>query len=79
MLIAKTSAEWEAFLAPLDVMCEPVRAPEGVLQSEPQVYTHALFLFQRNEFNPSSQKALQRIICVILRSKIGSSMRDITV
>ena len=37
VLAAKTSAEWESFLAPLDVMCEPVRAPEGVLQSEPQV------------------------------------------
>ncbi len=37
VLITKTSAEWEAFLAPRDVMCEPVRAPEGVLQSEPQV------------------------------------------
>ncbi len=44
VLVGKTSAEWEAFLAPRDVMCEPVRAPEGVLQSEPQVCdTHLLF------------------------------------
>ena len=49
MLNAKTSAEWETFLAPLDVMCEPVRAPEGVLQSEPQVW------FQRSSSVSSSE------------------------
>jgi crotonobetainyl-CoA:carnitine CoA-transferase CaiB-like acyl-CoA transferase len=36
VLSTKTTQEWESFFAPLDVMVEPVRQPEHILQTEPQ-------------------------------------------